>query len=159
MTKTEESFDEMRKLTPVEPANVRVNYAGFAFRELFVRLSRGVIADDLKEPGLWSRVQLSNSVALRKFDRVLVVSYDESWIAEAYVEGATATGASLAKPRIIMMRERTEQLFGDGTYQVEFNGRGYHAVRLRDGQSMTPTVANAALAERDLANLYPRSGV
>lgn len=158
MSKTDESLDEMRKLTPVDPANVRVNYSGFVFRELFARLPRGVIADDLKEPRLWSRVQVSNTNALRKFDRVILVSYDESWIAEAVVDGATDAGASLAKPRITMLKERTEQLFGDGTYQVEFNGAGYHVVRLRDGTRMTDTLANAALAERALANLYPRRG-
>jgi hypothetical protein len=151
-----EPHEEMRKLTPVSPADVRVNYAGFVFRELFIRLPRGVIADDLKEPSLWSRVQGSNNSALRKFDRVFLVSFDESWIAESVVDGATDTGASLAKPRITLLKQRTEQLFGDGTYQVEFNGRGYHVVRLRDGQSMSDTLANAALAERALTSLYPR---
>lgn len=153
---TTEPYEGMRKLTPVSPADVRINYSGFVFRELFIRLPRGVIADDLKEPSLWSRTQNSNNSALKKFDRVLLVSFDESWIAEAVVDGATDAGASLAKPRITHLKERTEQLFGDGTYQVEFNGRGYHVIRLRDGASMTDTLANAALAERALASLYPR---
>ncbi|MBX5148061.1 hypothetical protein [Rhizobium lentis] len=146
---------DQRKRLRVDPFNVTVNYQGFAFREIFARLPAGVIADDLKEPDLWKNVQQGNK-ALRKFDRVVIVSFDESWLAESYVENATGEMAVLAKPRIVNFSERMEKLFSDGTYSVRWTGAGYDVVRLRDEAKMTDVFANAALAERALANLYPR---
>ncbi|TBB05131.1 hypothetical protein ELH55_01465 [Rhizobium ruizarguesonis] len=149
------SSSDLRKRLRVDPNAVTVNYQGFTFREIFARLPSGIIADDLKEPEIWKNVQLSNK-ALRKFDRVIIVSFDETWLAEAYVENATGEMALLAKPRIVSFSERTEKLFSDGTYSVRWNGTGYDVIRLRDEAKMTDTFANAALAERALANLYPR---
>jgi hypothetical protein len=149
------SGSDLRKRLRVDPNAVTVNYQGFAFREIFARLPSGIIADDLKEPELWKNVQQGNK-ALRKFDRVIVVSFDETWLAECYVENATGEMAVLAKPRIVSFSERTEKLFNDGTYRVEWTGTGYRVARLRDGASMTEVFANAPLAERALASLYPK---
>ncbi|TAV04041.1 hypothetical protein ELI39_01450 [Rhizobium ruizarguesonis] len=149
------SASDMRKRLRVDPAVVTVNFQGFAFREMFARLPSGMIADDLKEPEIWKNVQQGNK-ALRKFDRIVLVSFDETWMAEAYVESATGEQALLARPKIITLNERSEKLFNDGTYRVEWTGSGYRVARLRDGAAMTESFANAPLAERALAGLYPR---
>lgn len=146
---------EMRKLLRVDPTNVDTNYDGFKFREVLARLPSGMIADDLKEPSIWNKVQQSGK-ALRKFDRLVIISFDETWMAEAYVENADKEKALLARPRLITLSERTEKLFNDGTYRVEWTGAGYRVVRIRDGAAVTEAFANAPLAERALANMYPR---
>jgi hypothetical protein len=149
------SGSDLRKRLRVDPNTVTINYQGFAFREMFARLPSGMIADDLKEPAIWATLQ-KGPRALRKFDRLIVVSFDETWMAEAYVESATGEQALLARPKIIALSERSENLFNDGTYRVEWTGYGYRVVRLRDGASMTEAFANAPLAERALAGLYPK---
>lgn len=146
---------DARKLPFVAPDMVTVDRDGFKFRDVFIRLPSGAIADDLKEPSIWKKVQ-SGGKSLRKFDRVMLVSYDESWIAEAIVAHADADQAVLGKPRITTFPDRVEKLFGDGKYQVVWTGGGYAVMRLSDGAQMTDSMANAPLAERALAGLYPR---
>jgi hypothetical protein len=149
------SASDMRKLLRVDPAGVNTNYDGYKFREVMVRLPSGMIADDLKEPEIWNKVQQSVK-ALRKFDRLVIVSFDETWMAEAYVENADSEKALLARPRLITLSERTEKLFSDGVYRIEWTGFGYRVMRIRDGAAMTEAFANVPLAERALANMYPR---
>jgi predicted DNA-binding transcriptional regulator AlpA len=151
---TSEAHRQPSKLL-INPQNHKLNAAGFVMSEYVTRLPDGMIADDLKEPDIWRSIQ-KGRFPLKKLDRVLLVAWDESWVAEALVEQASADGVWLAKPRITQLSGRSENLFGDGTYQVTWNGGGYHVVRLRDGAKMTDTLANAPLAERALAGLYPR---
>lgn len=151
-----EPTEGLRQTPKVDPNLVSVNSDGFKFRDIFVRLPHGTIADDLKEPEMWKHVQRSGAKALRKFDRLMLVAYDESWIAEAVVAHADGTTIILGKPRITPFPDRVERLFGDGTYQVSWNGTGYVVVRLRDSVAVTNAFPNAALAERALAAMYPR---
>jgi hypothetical protein len=144
------------KAFEIDPSRVTCNVAGFCWREFEVRLPCGATLQDLNRPDLWRMVQLSPRIALRRLDRVSVLAYDESWIAECVVSGATETGVTLAKPRVTELQARTEVLFQDGTYRVQWQGDGYAAVRVRDGQVMTPSRPNATLAERDLKALYPQ---
>ena len=155
MNTTAEPMSDMRKLLRINPANVHVNYQGFVFREIFVRLPSGMIADDLKEYQIWGKVQ-DGGKALRKFDRVVIVSFDETWIAEAYVESADGAKVILARPRIITLSERDERLLNDGTYRVNWTGSGYNVVRNRDDAVVTTTFPNTVLAERALAGMYPK---
>ncbi|KSV76690.1 hypothetical protein N182_24775 [Sinorhizobium sp. GL2] len=150
-----EPTEGLRQTPKVDPNLVTINHDGFAFRDVFVRLPHGSIADDLKEPEMWKHVQPSVK-ALRKFDRLMLVAYDETWVAEALVGYADPKTVVLAKPRITAMPDSFEKLFGDGTYQVTWNGASYVVVRLRDGAVVTNGFPNAALAERALAALYPR---
>src|SRR5215207_10172076 len=82
----------------IDPANCVIQYAGQAFKEVFVRLPKELIADDLKIPELWRKLQAKPGKALRKFDRVIAVSFDESWLAEAVVADARGEIVVLAKP-------------------------------------------------------------
>jgi len=146
-----------RKLPVIDPAFVVLNADSFAYRQFMVRLPEGAIADDLKEPSLWARVQTSRSVALRKHDHLYIVTFDESWAADAVVVQANAEVAVISRPRMIRFAERLRPLYSDGTYSVAWYGNGFAVKRLADGTRMTQIVANEALAERDLGRLYPRA--
>jgi hypothetical protein len=148
-------MSDMRKLLRIDPANVHLNYAGQVFREIFVRLPSGVIADDLKEPQIWVKVQDGNK-ALKKFDRVVIVAFDETWLAEAYVENADREKVILARPRVITLSERNDKLLNDGTYRVNWTGAGYNVLRNRDDAVVTTTFLNTVLAERALVGMYPK---
>ena len=143
-----------RTAPEIDHARVVINHDGQVWRTMFVRLPKDMIADDLKEPSIWKAVQ-STPRALRKFDELLLVSYNEDWFAECRVASASGVSVVLAKPRLTTMPERYEKLFSDGTYRVAWMGAGYVVERISDGQRMTQPVANVALAERELARLYP----
>jgi len=49
--------------------------------------------------------------ALCKFDRVIVVAWDESWIAETIVAHADRAKVVLTKPRLLSLPDRYEALF------------------------------------------------
>lgn len=144
-----------RKVPVIDPAQVRMNYAGHVFKEVMVRVPHDFVADDLKEPGAWSRVQASRD-ALCKFDRVIVVAWDESWIAETIVAHADSAKVVLTKPRLLSLPDRYEALFQTEEYRVVWTGGGYAVERKRDSHRMTHIVTSAAIAERDLQQLYPR---
>jgi hypothetical protein len=139
----------------IDPRSVSLNADGFAFRSFMARLPEGAIADDLKEPAIWRKVQ-RGSYPLRKHDHVYVVAYDESWVAEAIVVDADTKQAVLAKPRITQFPPRFDKLFETDEYRVAWVGNGYRVQRKSDGQFVTQAVHSAALAERDLNNMYPR---
>jgi hypothetical protein len=146
-----------RKLPIIDPAFVVLNADSFAYRQFMVRLPEGTIADDLKEPSLWARVQANRNMALRKHDHLYIVAFDESWAADAVVVQANAEVAVISRPRMIRFAERLKPLYSDGTYAVAWYGNGFAVKRLADGTRMTQIVANEALAERDLGRLYPRA--
>lgn len=143
-----------RQRAEIDPANVKVNHSGLAFRQMFVRLPAGMIADDLKEPSIWARVQAS-PLALRRHDNLYIAAYGEDWVAEAIVADADARQAVLCKPRLTSFPERYERLFEDDTFRVRWMGNGFAVERKADGHRMTPITGSAALAERDLMRLYP----
>lgn len=146
---------EMRKKLRINPVHAVVNYGGQTFKEVFIRLPAGMISDDLKEPEIFATIQDSPK-ALRKFDRVVLVSSDETWMAEAYVESADSGKVLLARPRIITLSERSEKLFSDGTYAVRWSGVGYDVVRLRDNAVVSGGHPNPPLAERALSQMYAK---
>jgi hypothetical protein len=155
-TKTEEAAKAVAAVVEIEPALVAVNLDGQAFRMVQVRLPAGMIAADLAEPRIWRAVQASPRTALRKFDHLFIIAYDESWTADVLVVSADIEKAVLGKPRIESIPERFTKLFEDERYRVTWTGQGYCVERKGDGVRMTQPVHSPALAERDLVNLYPR---
>lgn len=139
----------------IDPARVELQHSGQVWREYLVRVPADFVADDLKEPGVWRKLQNGSRNALKKFDRITVVAYDETWVAEALVASADVKGAVLAKPRITTLPARFDKLFEDDKYRVAWNGFGYVVERKSDGHAMTSPTANAELATRLLASLYP----
>jgi hypothetical protein len=95
--------------------------------------------------------------ALRKFDQVIAVAFDETWMAEAVV--ADARSVVLSKPRITTFPKRYDPLFADENYELRWTGVGYAVFRKKDKHQMTAPVATTALAERDLKRLYPQDGI
>lgn len=158
MAKTELSTETPlapRSAPDIDPARATLQVSGFAWREYLVRVPSGFVADDLKEPGIWRKVQNGSKNALRKYDRLTIVAYDESWLAEAIVASADNKGAVLAKPRVTSLPSRFDKLFEDDMYRIAWNGFGYIVERKSDGHAMTQPTANVELATRLLAQLYP----
>ncbi|MES0135612.1 hypothetical protein NKJ88_11750 [Mesorhizobium sp. M0016] len=143
-----------RQTPDIDPARVQRQSAGQVWSEFLVRVPKDFVADDLKEPSIWKKVQ-TGRFGLKKFDRLTIVAFDESWVAEALVAGADAKSVTLAKPRLTTMPARYDQLFQDENYRVVFNGHGYVTERKADGHEMTQVTANPDLAARLLAQLYP----
>lgn len=141
----------------IDPKHVSVNRAGFATKELFIRLPADFVADDLKKPDVWKKLQQDRTgKALRAYDKIFAVAFDQTWIAEAIVSETTADSATLAGVRIVQLNRRYSNLFRDANFAVQWDGTGYYVERISDGQRMTQTVGSPELAERDLRNLYPR---
>lgn len=158
MVKTAAAFDipesSERAVPVIDPARMALQFAGQVWREYLVRVPADFVADDLKSPSAWRKVQAGSRNGLRKLDRVTVVAFDESWIAEAIVASADNKGAVLAKPRITSIPLRFDKLFEDDLYRVAWNGFGYVVERKADGHAMTQATANE-LATRLLVQLYP----
>jgi len=134
------------KIPEVDPGSVMVNQAGQCFREMVVRLPKEASLDDLKE-NLWRRVQASRN-ALVRMDRLHIISWDESWVAECIVAHADSGKAVLTTPRVTKMPERYDRLYSDETVKVEWSGAGYDVIRLSDRTKISGPWANTALAER-----------
>lgn len=145
-----------RKLPEVDPQFVAVNGEGFAWRDFMVRLPEDAIADDLKEPSLWRRVQNTPQVALRKHDHLYIVAFDESWAAETVVTHASNTEAVISKPRLISFDPRTKPFYHTDEYTVAWYGNGYAVKRIKDLQRVSQVVTSEAVAERDLQAMYDR---
>ena len=147
-----------RMAPDIDPARVTLQHSGQAWREYQVVVPVGFVAADLNEaPEAWRKLQNGHRNALRKFDRVMVIAYDEAWFAEAVVAHADHKSVVFAKPRITSLPARFDKLFETEEYRVKFLGSGQYAVeRKRDGALVTQPVASAELAARDLNNLYPR---
>ncbi|MPZ31197.1 MAG: hypothetical protein GEV13_09410 [Rhodospirillales bacterium] len=148
------SLDATHELV-IDTARVTLDCEGFVTRLFFVRLPEDFTADQLKEPGIWRKVQASRKSSFRQFDTVTLVAYDETWLAEATVVRADAVSAQLSKPRITSIPPRYNRLFEDALYRVKWFGAGFAVERKIDGHRVTSMAANAAIAERDLARLYP----
>jgi hypothetical protein len=116
-----------------------------------------MIADDLKEATAWSKVQSAQAKSLRQWDRLTLIAFDQTWMAEATVSHATEQGVSLAGVRIVQTPQGTQNLMRDDSYAIKWSGNGgYYVERIADGQRMTQDAPNPTLAERDLRNLYPK---
>jgi hypothetical protein len=151
---TELSATPGREPPVIDPANVSVEFIGLNLRKLFVRLPRDFILDDLKEPKVWRRVQAHFSKSLRKFDEVLLVSYDESWIARAFVGHADSMKAVLARPEKVSFPDRFERLPEDELYKTVWNGVSFDVVRRKDNHVMGKA-ATIGAAQRMIDQLYP----
>lgn len=147
---------EAPRLMPViDPAAAQIHVAGHVYREWVIRLPQGAIADDLKEPALFAKLQAS-AKSLVRHDRVYLIAHDEDWAADAIVAEANGNEATLTGIRVVQFAARTRPLFSDDNYRIEWSGKGYVVVRKSDGSRVTPPVASEQLAVRDLGQQYPR---
>jgi hypothetical protein len=147
--------DDMPRRAPeIDPGNVVVNADGFVWRSLFLRLPEGMIADDLKQPEIFRRLQASPK-SVRMFDQLTLVAFDQTWMATAIVGFADATKAVLCRPSVLTMPERHDKMLETDEYRIRWLGATYGVERKSDGHIMAREV-NLPLAERALRNLYPR---
>jgi hypothetical protein len=140
----------------ITPSAVTVNSRGFGWTDFMVRLPEGFTADDLKEPDVWRGVQGQPGVAMRFPDKVRLIAFDETWVAEAMVTQADADSITLAVQRIDKVAGRRLPLPDTEDYRVKWYGNGYGVERKSDGHKMRDTVATIKLAQAEMAALYPR---
>lgn len=156
-TTAEQAEDTAPRVAPQIHVNcVQRNKAGAVWCQWSVRFPEGGIADDLKEPGIWKRIQDNPNTALKRFDEVRILAHDASWMAHAVVAHATGNAVILAKPVITKLPEQQENLYQDERFYVKFVGNGYGVFRKTDDLKMVSDAwPSAALAETALRNLYP----
>lgn len=143
------------KKKKIAPADVFPDRMGSRTREWFVRLPEGMVADDLKDPTIWSRVQSDRGKALLRHDKLYLVDYAESFAVEARVTDVTVISAALALQKIISLGERLMPLFHDEKYSVKWDPRGYFVMRKADQMQMGSHFGSEELAIRHLRSLYP----
>ena len=150
-------------ITQIEPPavtmhNVFEQYAGHQWREFLVRLPEGAGKDDLKDPSLWRKTQSRPGTALRLFDRLTIVAFDETWMAECRVIRADASSAVLSFSKIIEMGTgRFDNLPQDDTYKIRWSGTGYIVVRKSDEVIMSRPVRDLGQAATDMRRLHARA--
>ena len=152
--KTTTAGPPLRAIPVISPQFAKLNLSGNEYQHWFIRLPKGTIADDLKEPSLFKELQQSPK-ALRKHDTVRLVEYDESWVAEAIVADANATEVVLAGVRIVQLPQRIKPLFEDDCFKVEWRGPGYVVIRKSDGAKLSDFFPTEQLAIRAVGSQYP----
>ena len=155
-TRVSETIEE-RVVPTIKPRALQWNYEGFCFRHGFVRLPEGFTLQDLNdEPEAWKLLQDNASTALRKFDQVRMVSYDEAWFVDATVSHAERGQVIFCGIKKTSMPDRSPALYQDETYCVEWAGSGYGIFRKADGVMMHgQTYDNAGAAKQALLSMYP----
>jgi hypothetical protein len=151
-----EAAPEAREIPLVKPSHVQLNDAGHSWRNILVRMPEGAVADDLRDPKIWKLVQAVPQSALIRLDRLLILAFDESWIAEALVKHATATEARLLILKVNTFAGVDEKLFGDGTLEVFWDGSSYGVRRIADKQPVSRGHGTEGAAIDALKSYYPK---
>jgi hypothetical protein len=132
---------------------------GFVYRTFVVRLPENMIAQDLHDypDRIWTKVQSDQlGKALSKFDRLICLAFDETWMLEAMVAQAGRTNVVLAGHKITQLPGAQESLFADATYAVKWSGDGYGIYRVSDGIRIgNESWQEPAAAKAGLMRLYP----
>ena len=106
---------------------------------------------------LWGFRVLSRRVRRNCSSFIFILSFDETWFANAIVSYADQTSAGLVILKVGTFREADKALFSDGTYRVLWTGAGFGLQRVSDGVMMSNQVhSTEALAIAALRNLYPK---
>ncbi len=150
---------DLLELPKIKPMTCKWNAEGFAYRELFVRLPEAITLQMLNdEPKIWRAVQADVHTALQKFDRVVAIAFDESWMIDAVVNVAERDSVMLAGIRKISMPQRSVALFADETYRVKWAGSGYGVFRLSDDVMMLQqTYQTPEACKMGLLSLYAKT--
>lgn len=149
----------------IMPAMVISNHAerrGNAWGEFMVRLPEGLDTMDavLHEPDLWRGIQSNGATALLKMDRLRLVAFDESWVADAVISEADNKSISLAEAgiRVIELPARVIHLPEIDDYRVKYYGHGYAVERKKDHHRMTEATQDLKQATMQMHNLVPKPG-
>lgn len=132
IAKVQSAKVEAVKVLEVEPSGVQFSHEGFAWRDVLVRLPKGMLADHLRSPAIWRKVQGSRQTALIKLDHLFVLGFDESWAVRAIVTHASSTEAHLAIEKVFTFRAQGSSFYTDGTLEVFWDGGAYGVRRVSD---------------------------
>lgn len=148
------------KPVEIDPKRCTLHGDGQCWREWQIVLPPGVIADDLKRPELFRRVQADRTKALQRHDKIYVIAGDDSWSAEGRITSANNSGAVAAMQRIIPNESRIEQALESEDYKVQWvneqTGVGFAVMRKADGRRVSEIFHSKMLAERALIQQYPK---
>lgn len=150
--------DDISLYKPLPPKNLQCNNDGALWREWLLRLPQDYGIGDCNHPSLWSSIQGSPMHALRKLDRLTIMTFDEGQIAEAVVVSATSREVRLKLGSVKgFASDVGENLFSDGKFRVVWRGNGFGVERIADGVSMTGdrAYASESAAKQILNSLYP----
>jgi hypothetical protein len=148
---------DAREAPAVKPEMVKLNEAGQVWRSVLVRMPEDAVADDLRSPAIWRRVQSSPYSALLKMDQLLILGFDESWGAECIVTHASHTEAKLMIKKIFGFAGGIgEGLFSDGTLEVFWDGGSYGYRRVTDKIPLARGFSTEGAAIDALRRSYPR---
>jgi hypothetical protein len=146
-----------RKAPDIDPSGVKVDVDGLVTRSVVVRLPAGMIANDLGLPSIWRRVQNTPVKALRKLDRLLLISWDESVAYSCIVAEAGPSSVSLSVPVKHELKTREQPYFADDKYRVAWSGVRFQVVRISDNHVVSDHHTNEALAIQALRAMYPKA--
>ena len=156
MTKAAEKTPETTTAPLVQINRIWRNRAGTRWCEWDVAFPEGGTVDDLSDPSIWRKVQDHRQTALTRGDHIWITAFDRTWKAFVIVSHATLTAVVLSEPWVMNLPPPQERLAEDDRYRVEFDGAGYVVIRKVDGQRMSDSLANPALAERAMTQLYSK---
>lgn len=135
-----------RKITP---DLVTLDVAGMATSHYHVNLPEWAVADDLKDPAIWSRVQTTRT-PLRVHDSLYIVGFANKFAVEARVVQVSSDAAVLALQKIIHFPERLTPLFSDDQYRVVWSIKGFAVERISDGRRIGNDFGSEGLAIRHI---------
>ena len=137
----------------IAPDLVRKDFAGQFTSQYFVKLPEWAVADDLKDPSIWSKVQCSRN-PLQVHDALYMVGFASKFAVEARVVQALGSGAVLALQKIVHFPERLTPLFSDDKYRVVWAVQGFAVERLADGMRVGGDFGSEALAVRYISQQH-----
>lgn len=140
-TSKSEASPEAREAPVLKTNALKWQSEGFAWREAFVRLPQEALFSDLQDdPTIWRNIQAVPQTALRKFDRVTIVAFDESWIAkEILVADADNQRVLLAlRPTDKITLPSKSSSWEDERHAIRWAGAGFGVFRRADGIQVMP---------------------
>lgn len=130
-----------REVKPLKPTAVSLQHDGQIWRTLLVRLAAEHTLQDLQDdPTLWRAVQGNPHVALRKYDRLMIVSHDEAWlIKDALVTEADHQRVVLSiRPGDVIRMAAKSAEWSDDRHVIMWETSGWAIFRKSDGVVMLP---------------------
>ncbi len=159
MGKTAKVEEEIEQ-PEIKPGHVTVNAVDQVWRSILVRLPEGLVADDLRSPKIWIKVQGNPQVALIKLDHLFILAFDESFAVSAIVTHASSTEASLSITKVHSFKEQGQSLYSDGTLEVFWDGASYGVRRVSDQvRIISQGFSREDLAVTALRAWYPKKEV
>ncbi len=140
----------------LHPSQAVIEHGGHVFKHVIVTLrAEQTIATVREIPDTWSAIQSNRTVALRRGDRVSLVSADGNTIADQCVVVRAEGGEiELSKPLRLIQLEALG-LFKSGQYEVVPNGVGYSLKGGRSGHVEDKIFGSVEAAKTEIFRRQP----